>query len=172
MKAEKFWDILAKNYDAGEGDPSEREDLEIIHKYMQPEDTVLELACGTGTLAIHIAGWVNEIHAIDVSGKMIAIAEGKAAEHQVNNIHFAHTTIIEARYPNEFFNVVMAFNILHLLKDARKAVQRINQIIKAWRCVHFVNSLSGREKVICEPPAFSHLYCPKQNWDHPIHQSI
>lgn len=127
---EKFWDFLAKNYDAGEGDPSKREDLEIIHKYLRPEDTVLELACGTGTLAIHIAGWVKEMHGIDISGNMIASAERKAAERKVENIHFAHTTIIEARYPNESFDVVMAFNIFHLLEDARGAVQRINQLLK------------------------------------------
>lgn len=127
---EKFWDFLAKNYDVGEGDPSKRKDLEIIHKYLQPEDAVLEFACGTGTLAIHIAGWVKEMHAIDVSGEMIARAERKAAEHRINNIHFAHTTIYEARYPNESFDVVMAFNILHLLKDAQEAVQRIIQLLK------------------------------------------
>jgi 2-polyprenyl-3-methyl-5-hydroxy-6-metoxy-1,4-benzoquinol methylase len=127
---EKFWDFLAKNYDVGEGDPSKRKDLEIIHKYLQPEDAVLEFACGTGTLAIHIAGWVKEMHAIDVSGEMIARAERKAAEHMINNIHFAHTTIYEARYPDESFDVVMAFNILHLLKDAREAVQRIIQLLK------------------------------------------
>ena len=128
--AEKFWDFLAKNYDVGEGDPSKRKDLMIIHKYLQPEDTVLEFACGTGTLAIHIAGWVKEMHAIDVSGEMIARAERKAAEHMINNIQFAHTTIYEARYPNESFDVMMAFNILHLLKDAQEAVQRIIQLLK------------------------------------------
>lgn len=127
---EKFWDFLAKNYDVGEGDPSKRKDLVIIHKYLQLEDIGLEFACGTGTLAIHIAGWVKEMHAIDVSGEMIARAERKAAEHKINNIHFAHTTIYEARYPNESFDVVMAFNILHLLKDAQEAVQKINQLLK------------------------------------------
>ncbi|OGO38072.1 MAG: hypothetical protein A2W35_21795 [Chloroflexi bacterium RBG_16_57_11] len=130
MKAEKFWDFLSANYDAGEGDPSTREDLEIIHKYLQPDDSVLEYACGTGTLAIHLAGRVKEIYGIDISGKMIAAAERKTAERKVKNIHFAHTTIFEAEYPKESFDVVMAFNILHLLEDARQAVQRINQLLK------------------------------------------
>jgi len=130
MKPEKFWDFLAKNYDQGEGDPSEREDLEIIQKYLNPDDTVLEYACGTGTLAIHIAGWVKEIHAIDISGKMVAAAERKAAERKVTNIHFARTTIFEASYPKESFNVVMAFNILHLLEDAQAAVEKINELLK------------------------------------------
>ena len=130
MKAEKFWDFLAANYDAGEGDPSEREDLEIIQKYLQREDRVLEYACGTGTLAIELAGRVNEYHAIDISSKMLAAAERKAEERKVKNIHFAHTTIYEAGYPIESFAVVMSFNILHLLQDTREAVLRINQLLK------------------------------------------
>ena len=130
MKAEKFWDLLSTSYDADEGDPAQRQDLELMHRYLQPDDTVLEFACGTGTLALHIAGWVKEIHGIDISGKMVAAAERKAAERKVENIHFAHTTIFEARYPKESFDVIMAFNILHLLKDAHLAVQRIYELLK------------------------------------------
>jgi 2-polyprenyl-3-methyl-5-hydroxy-6-metoxy-1,4-benzoquinol methylase len=155
MKAEKFWDFLAPNYEAGDGDPSEREDLEIIHKYLHPEDSVLELACGPGTLAIYLAGRVKEIHAIDISGKMIARAERKAAEQKVNNIHFAHTTIYEVGYPNNSFNVVMAFNILHLLKDAQETVQRINQLLKPGG--YFISSTP----CLAEKKAFvNHLLSP------------
>ena len=155
MKAEKFWDFLAPNYEAGDGDPSERGDLEIIHKYLRPEDSVLELACGPGTLAIYLAGRVKEIHAIDISGKMIARAERKAAEQKVNNIHFAHTTIYEAGYPNNSFNVVMAFNILHLLKDAQETVQRINQLLKPGG--YFISSTP----CLAEKKAFvNHLLSP------------
>lgn len=130
MKAEKFWDFLAANYDAGEGDPSARQDLVIIHKYLQAGDIVLEYACGTGTLAIELAGRVKAYHAIDISSKMLAAAERKAAGRKIANIHFAHTTIFEAKYPTESFDVVMAFNILHLLEDARRAVGRINELLK------------------------------------------
>jgi ubiquinone/menaquinone biosynthesis C-methylase UbiE len=130
MKAEKFWDFLSKNYDKTEGDPAKRQDLTILHKYLQPGDTALEFACGTGTLAVHLAGWVKEYHGIDISGKMLALAERKAAERKVENIHFSHTTIYAANYPQASFDVVMAFNILHLLADVQQTVQRINQLLK------------------------------------------
>jgi 2-polyprenyl-3-methyl-5-hydroxy-6-metoxy-1,4-benzoquinol methylase len=130
MEAEKFWDFLATNYDAGEGDPAERQDLLIIHKYLQPGDIVMEYGCGTGMLAMVLAGRVKAFHAIDISSKMVAAAERKAAAGNIHNIHFAHTTIFEARYPKESFDVVMAFNILHLLEDAQPAVKRINELLK------------------------------------------
>lgn len=130
MKAEKFWDFLAANYDAGEGDPGARQDMGIIHKYLQPDDRVLEMACGTGTLAIHVAGWVEEIHGIDISGKMVAAAERKAAEQNVENAHFARATIFETDFAEEMFDVVMAFNILHLLEDVGTVVGKIHQLLK------------------------------------------
>lgn len=130
MKAEKFWDFLAANFDAGEGDPSERQDLELMHPYLRPDDIVLELACGTGTLAIHIAGWVKEIYAIDISAKMIAAAHRKAAERNISNVHFVHTTLFEARNPEGSFDVVMAFNILHLMENVSSVLARINALLK------------------------------------------
>lgn len=128
--AEKFWDFLAKHYDRGEGNPADRQDLEILHKYLQPEDTVLELACGTGTLAIHLAGWVKEIQAIDISAKMITAAQRKAAQRNIANVHFAHTTLFDASYPEGSFDVVMAFNILHLMEDIGSVLARINALLK------------------------------------------
>jgi 2-polyprenyl-3-methyl-5-hydroxy-6-metoxy-1,4-benzoquinol methylase len=130
-RTEKFWDFLAKNYDRGGDDPSGRQDLDIIEKYLASGDTLLELACGTGTLSIAIAGQVKEIHAIDISSKMIALAQSKAAGHHIENIHFVHTTLYDDRYKPESFDVVMAFNILHLLEDLQPALQRINELLKS-----------------------------------------
>jgi 2-polyprenyl-3-methyl-5-hydroxy-6-metoxy-1,4-benzoquinol methylase len=130
MKPEKFWDFLAANYDANEGDPAQRKDLEIIQRYLQPDDIVLEYACGTGTLALQVAGWVKEIHGIDISGKMIAAAERKATEQKVENAHFGRATIFEAGFAGESLDAVLAFNILHLLEDAPAVVRAISGLLK------------------------------------------
>lgn len=130
MKPEKFWDFLAPNFDVNEGDPAQRQDLKIIQRYLHPDDLVLEYACGTGTLALHLAGWVKEIHGIDISGKMIAAAQRKAAERMLTNTRFTHTTIDRAGYPGQSFDVVLAFNILHMLEDAPAAVGRIYDLLK------------------------------------------
>jgi len=129
-KSEKFWDFLSKNYDNGSDDQSGRKDIGITKKYLNPSDSVLDFACGTGTLSIEIADQVKEIQAIDISSKMLAAAQRKAAEHKIENIYFAHTTIFDERYKKESFDGIMAFNILHLLEDVRQALQRINELLK------------------------------------------
>lgn len=130
MKAEKFWDFLAANYDANEGDPAQRKDLEIIQRYLQPDDLVLEYACGTGTLAIQLARWVKAYHGIDISGKMVAAAQSKAAAQKVENAHFSRATIFESGFAKASLEAVLAFNILHLLEDAPAALRAISELLK------------------------------------------
>jgi ubiquinone/menaquinone biosynthesis C-methylase UbiE len=130
FKSEKFWDFISTNYDNGSDNPSERRDFAIARKYLQASDRVLDYACGTGTLSIEIAGQVKEIHALDISSKMLAAAERKAAARKIENIHFVQTTLWDERYPPGSFDGVMAFNILHLLEDMRQAVQRVHELLK------------------------------------------
>jgi len=129
-KEERFWDFLAAGYDREPDDPSKRKDLETILKYLNPGDVVLDFACGTGTLSIELASQVKEIHAIDISSRMIAAASKKSSERKVVNIRFLHTTIFDETFTNAAFDVVMAFNILHLLDDTRQVLQRINHLLK------------------------------------------
>jgi ubiquinone/menaquinone biosynthesis C-methylase UbiE len=128
--AEKFWDFLAKNYDRPGEDESGRQDLPVIRRFLQPDDLVFEYACGSGTLALMLAPQVREIHAIDVSSRMLALAQEKAASSRVENIRFIQATIDDDRCPTGPFTVALAFNILHLLANPQRALERINQLLQ------------------------------------------
>ena len=79
-KAKGFWDTASKDYDKTE------ERFEYIHsksrentkKYLNSSDIVLDYGCGTGTTYCELANRVKEIHAVDISSKMIEIAKRKA----------------------------------------------------------------------------------------------
>jgi len=124
-KSEKFWDRLSKNYDKRAKDNAYKETLEITKKHLKSSDIVLDYACATGLFSIELAGNVKEIHGIDISSKMIETAKRKAGK----NVNFAKATIFE-KYKKETFNVILAFNILHLLEEPQKVMQRINELLK------------------------------------------
>lgn len=130
MKPENFWDFLASKYDRTEGDPAVREDIPIIRKYLRPGDTVMDYACGTGTLALEIASQVKEINAVDISAKMLAAARSKAEERKIENIVFTQAILSDGQFRPGTFDAVLAFNILHLLEDGRGAVRRIGELLK------------------------------------------
>jgi 2-polyprenyl-3-methyl-5-hydroxy-6-metoxy-1,4-benzoquinol methylase len=130
--AETFWDNTAKNYNREEK-RDEKTYLKIIEKirtYLKPNDIVLDFGCGTGLVSNEIAGNVKQIHAIDISSKMIAIAKEKAAGRKIENIDHAHSTLFDEQLRKGSFDVILAFYILHLVEDNQKVMQRLNELLK------------------------------------------
>jgi 2-polyprenyl-3-methyl-5-hydroxy-6-metoxy-1,4-benzoquinol methylase len=131
-RSERFWDRRSIEYDRHES--KHRQDLfktiENAKKHLNASDIVLDYACGTGIITNEIADNVQEIHAIDISSKMIEVAERRAGEREIGNIHYAQSTIFDERYGEASFDVILAFSILHLLEDTRKVMQRISELLK------------------------------------------
>lgn len=132
IKSAWFWDLIAKRYDR-----QVREDEGYVRavkrfaKYLSHDDTVLDYACGTGVIAFKIANAVKHVHAIDGSAGMIQLAKERAGEREVANVHFAQQTLFDDGLEIETYDVILAFNILHLLEDPRKALERICELLKA-----------------------------------------
>lgn len=131
-RSKAFWDSSADNYDKTE------ERFEFIHRrsrdltkrHLKKTDVVLDYGCGTGTAACEFAGLVRQIEAIDISSRMIEIANGKAASGNVQNIDFAEADIFDERFKPESFDVVMAFNMLHTVPDPQKVVRRTLELLR------------------------------------------
>ncbi len=81
-------------------------------------------------MALEFADHVTEITATDISAQMIEIAKRKTAEQKVENIDFVQAMLFDERLKNESFHVVMAFNVLHLLGDTQKVMQRVYELLK------------------------------------------
>ena len=73
---------------------------------------------------------MKEIHAIDISPKMIEIAKQKAVASKVKNIHFVQTDIFDERYKKESFDVILAFNMLHTVADPQIVMRRVYALLK------------------------------------------
>jgi ubiquinone/menaquinone biosynthesis C-methylase UbiE len=79
---QRFWDSVAKTYDerSDEKQASLLGTIENIKRHLQPEDRVLDFACGTGEKALGVADRVQSIHGIDLSPRMIEKARLKARD--------------------------------------------------------------------------------------------
>ena len=146
----KFWDALANNFDEQEGryKHAHLKTVENAKKYLNASDLVLDYGCATGTTAIEVAGQVKAIQGIDLSPKMIAAAKRRAAEQKIQNVDFAQATIFDKRLEKEAFDVILAFGILHLLKDLLKAIQRINELLKPGGVFVSSTACMGDDKTI------------------------
>ncbi len=96
MKSSKeFWDKSAQRYAKSRvrDEASYQKKLAITQGYFQPNWSVLEFGCGTGSTALVHAPHVKEILATDISGKMLEIAAQKARDAGVENVRFQQGTL-------------------------------------------------------------------------------
>ncbi|WP_235006850.1 class I SAM-dependent methyltransferase [Calothrix rhizosoleniae] len=107
-----------------------RKKLQVTQQYFHPEMEVLEFGCGTGSTAIIHAPYVKYIHAIDISSKMIEIAQGKADTENIKNITFEQLTIDELTVSDCTFDMVLGLSILHLLSNKEEVITKVHKILK------------------------------------------
>jgi 2-polyprenyl-3-methyl-5-hydroxy-6-metoxy-1,4-benzoquinol methylase len=131
-RAEKFWDRLSRNWDrpTAEADQTDTKALAKTRPYLKATDTVLDYGCAMGSADLRLAAAVKAIHGIDISSKMIAGAREAADARKVANVSFARATIFDEGLGRHSFEVVLAFNVFHLLEDAPEALRRIDELLR------------------------------------------
>jgi ubiquinone/menaquinone biosynthesis C-methylase UbiE len=75
-----IWDKLAKNYDKQVKvyDQAYKSSISKSLQFVNNNSHVLDMACGTGIISLGLAKYVKQLTAIDLSAKMIKVAEQKA----------------------------------------------------------------------------------------------
>ncbi|MCV2872147.1 class I SAM-dependent methyltransferase [Defluviimonas sp. WL0050] len=149
QNAAKFWDGIAEKYAKS---PIKDVDaynytLERTRSHLAKTDRVLELGCGSGSTALLLAPGVGEITASDVSPGMIAVGKCKAEVEAVKNIRFVAAGVDDEVLDDGPYDAVLAFNMLHLLPDLPKALDRVNHLLNPGGL--FIS------KTICRPVAGS-----------------
>ena len=131
-QTEKFWDRIAPRYSRRpiSDEAAYLKKLDITREYLNPDSTVLELGCGTGSTAIAHAPYVKHIHAIDISSKMIEIALDKARDRNIENVTFEKSSIDELAIPDQSVDAVLALSVLHLLENRGDVIKKINRLLK------------------------------------------
>jgi ubiquinone/menaquinone biosynthesis C-methylase UbiE len=128
----RFWDRSSRKYAKSSiADPNGYErTLERTRAYLQPEDSVLELGCGTGTTALRLADGVRSYLGTDISGGMIAIADEKLAVEPIPALSFRTATAEELVQEESRFDAVLGFNYLHLVRNVPGTLRSIHVLLK------------------------------------------
>lgn len=128
----KFWDRIAKRYARQPiaDEAAYQKKLKVTRQYFEPSMEVLELGCGTGSTALLHAPYVKHIRAVDISSKMIEIAEEKAKAQNIRNITFEQSTIDDCSAPDQSLDMVLALSILHLLPNKEEVITKVYRMLK------------------------------------------
>lgn len=134
MKKDKnnknFWNRYAKIYDI-EIDRFNRSAYEEMYRLisgtLKKEMKVLEIATGTGLIAVNIADSVQSIEATDFSPQMIGTAMKKRAP---GNVHFSVEDATALSFLDQTFDAVIISNALHIMPDPGVVLNNIRRVLK------------------------------------------
>ena len=126
-----FWDNVAGVYDVFVNVINRKTHQKlkrIVSDLIEPDDTILECACGTGLLSAVIAEKCRHLTATDFSEKMLKKAEKNCRAFR--NITYDQADITALPCPDSSFDKVVAANVIHLLDDPLAAISELNRVCK------------------------------------------
>jgi ubiquinone/menaquinone biosynthesis C-methylase UbiE len=129
-----FWDGIAEKYaqkPVANPEAFERK-IAVTRARIRQDHVILDIGCGTGSLALRLAPSAAHVHGLDVSGAMIRIARDKAQKQQVQNTTFhvgAFDESFQALSPGSL-DGICAYSLLHLVEDRTKTLARIFAMLK------------------------------------------
>ncbi len=108
---------VAESYDRRQGDKDAANTKLLRELGVGKGDVVVDLGCGTGSLAIAAARIGAKVEAIDVSPAMLELARMKAATSAVTGISFRHAGFLTHRLSPGAADFVFSQFALHHLPD-------------------------------------------------------
>jgi ubiquinone/menaquinone biosynthesis C-methylase UbiE len=128
----RFYDVFSWLISLGQVPAIRRTALQVAQ--VAPGDKVLDVGCGTGSLAIAAkgkAGLDGEVHGIDAAPEMIEVARRKAAKKGVD-VGFQVGLIEEIPFPDGHFDIALNTFVLHHLPHdlKRKGFAEIRRVLK------------------------------------------
>jgi 2-polyprenyl-6-hydroxyphenyl methylase/3-demethylubiquinone-9 3-methyltransferase len=112
-------------------DPAFRRRSNIILNQLniQPIDKVLDAGCGRGFYSQTISTYFPKIqlHSIDINRKYLTLAKKRIKQ---DNIKFKAASITNLPYPNNYFDKIIASEVLEHIVKEKKAIKEIYRTLK------------------------------------------
>lgn len=145
-----FWDQISGLYDLFETVYNQKVYLGLgakVAEQIEPDDTVLECACGTGAISRYIAPKCKRLIATDFSVGMLRQARKNCRDYDNIKLRRADMTNLKCR--DNRFDAVIAGNVIHLLEDPAAAVKELARVCKPGGKIiipTYINASAGVNK--------------------------
>lgn len=125
----KFWNRISGLYNifVGADKKAYAKLTNMISSKLDKDMTVLEIATGTGVIALNIASHCKRIIATDFSEDMIKQAQKQSV---YSNLKFMVEDATKLSYKENSFDVVIISNALHIMPDPVKVLNNIKYVLK------------------------------------------
>lgn len=128
------WDLAAADYE-----PLWQKQLAVAHEgllaaaALRPGERVLDIACGTGLVAFPAAdavGGQGRVVGVDVSGRMVELAQRRARDRKVGNASFARMDADRLDLGDAAFDVALCALGLMYVVDPLAALSELRRVVR------------------------------------------
>lgn len=129
-----FWNALAEKYACKpvENPEAFEHKIAITKSRITPQDILLDIGCGTGSLALRLGPFAAEVHGLDISSEMIRIANDKARAQNVENVTFHIGPFDDnfTKFEEGRLDGICAYSLLHLVEKRPATLDHIYRLLK------------------------------------------
>lgn len=127
----EFWDKAAQKYDRQTVKGlNYAARLERAVAWAGEDASVLDVGCASGHITLDLAKRIAKVHGIDVSQKLIDIAEHRRVEQGIDNCSFAVATADDPALAEGSFDAITAYSLLHLVDDVPATLRRFFALLR------------------------------------------
>ena len=109
-----------------------RRGLELLN--LSAGDTLLDLGCGPGFLsveAVEFVGTRGQVHGLDSSGNMLAIAQGRAERKATTDVvQFHEGDALNLPFPDNNFDAAAVLQVYEYISDVDAALKELVRVLK------------------------------------------
>lgn len=125
--------------------------IEYMKRYYEfcgivKDDTLLDVACGTGEYATFCAQRIKKVCGVDLSSKMIEVAKKNAREFQLENISFMAQDVFELPFESGRFSIVNSKSSFHHFDNYERIISEMK------RCCENGGKISVQDIIAYENP--------------------
>lgn len=99
-----------------------------IKPYLKPKINVLDIGVGTGQTSEIFVNSDTNVSCIDISGDMLSVAKSKYPYKEL--IQYDVEDGLLKLFPEEKFDIIVAVGILEFIKDIKKTLSELKQLLK------------------------------------------
>jgi len=131
LSLNRIYDNIAAKYGFDvNANYSARLKYELVLKYINPDNNVLDVGCANGIHMRLLAGRCRSITGIDINEAMLDIARTTLAENGIVNASLERRSATDLGFPDASFDLVYSFSTLLLIPDIELALQEISRVLR------------------------------------------